>query len=178
MIKKSNNEKKERNIRPNIALFVFSCIIFAVLSPIHVFAQNHTNIEKVVQSNTQFAIDMYNKIKIEEGNVFFSPYSISTVLPLIYEGARGETAKQMADVIHLSLENEAFHSAFAELQTKLNAIQQKNIELHIANSLWPQDSYPFLKEYLDFAKKYYQAEIIPVNYVTDAETARLKITHG
>jgi len=126
MIKKSNNEKKERNIRPNIALFVFSCIIFAVLSPIHVFAQNHTNIEKVVQSNTQFAIDMYNKIKIEEGNVFFSPYSISTVLPLIYEGARGETAKQMADVIH---------SAFAELQTKLNAIQQKNIELHIANSL-------------------------------------------
>jgi serine protease inhibitor len=175
MENKSSNKKKERNIRCYIAFFGFSLLIGAFLSPIHVFSQNHTNIEKVVHSNTQFAIDIYKKIKIEEGNVFFSPYSISTVLALLYGGAREETAKQMADVIHLSLEGEELHSAFAEIQTKLNAIQQKKVELHIANSLWPQDRYPFLKEYLDFAKKYYQAEITPVDYMTGAETARLKI---
>jgi serine protease inhibitor len=90
MIKKSNIKKKERNIGRYMVLFVSSIIIIAFFSP---------HMEKLVQTNTQFAIDLYEQIKIEEGNLFFSPYSISTVLALLYGGARGETAKQMADVI-------------------------------------------------------------------------------
>lgn len=94
-----------------------------------------------------------NKIKTEEGNIFFSPYSISTALAMTYGGARAETAKQMAAVLHFSLENDKLHSAFADIQTKLNAIQRKKeIQLNIASSLWPQDKYPFLKDYLKLTK--------------------------
>ena len=82
----------------------------------------------------------------------------------------------MATVLHFSLENEELHSAFADIQTKLNAIQkQEKIQLHIANSLWPHNKYPFLKEYLELAKSIYRTEIIPVDYETNPESARLKI---
>ena len=95
---------------------------------------------------------------------------------MTYGGAREETAKQMAAVLHFSLENKKLHSAFADMQSKLNAIQRKKeIQLNIANSLWPQDRYPFLKEYLILVKKYYQKEITPVDYKTNPEAASKKI---
>jgi serpin B len=176
MEKKSNNENIKRIMGRYFLFFIFSLLVVTFVFPLHVFAQNPTNIEKLVQSNTQFAIDMYEQIKTEKGNLFFSPYSISTVLALLYGGAREETAEQIADIIHLSLGDKKLHNAFREIQTRLNVIQQKgNIELHTANSLWPQDKYPFLKKYLELAKKYYQTEITPVDYKTGSEASREKI---
>jgi len=134
------------------------------------------NAEAVVESNSAFAIDLYKQLKEKPDNIFFSPYSISTVLAVLYAGAREETARQIADVINLSLEDEEYHSAFAEIQTNLNEIQTAgNVILHTANSLWPQKKYPFLKEYLDLAKNVYQTEITPVDYYTNAEAIRLQI---
>ena len=54
--------------------------------------------QNVVDANNQFAFDLYEQLKGEEGNVFFSPYSISTALAMVYEGARGETATQISRV--------------------------------------------------------------------------------
>ncbi len=117
-------------------LLLAGSLLFTILLTSCVPMQNSSNIEAtieasdsdietVVKGNTQFAIDLYKKIKTEEGNIFFSPYSISTALAMTYGGAREETAKQMAAVLHFSLENENLHSAFADIQTKLNAIQRK-----------------------------------------------------
>ena len=134
------------------------------------------DVEAVVESNSAFAIDLYQQVNAEEGNIFFSPYSIFTAFALTYGGARGKTAEQMSTVLHLTLEEQELHSAIADIQVKLNAIQQdENIQLSIANSLWPQDKYPFLKEYLDLARSFYKTEITPVNYIRDAEAARLEI---
>ena len=159
-----------------ITPFVFCVLIsLTVFSP-RVFSQDYSDLERLVQSNTQFAIDIYEMIKTEEGNIFFSPYSISSALAMTYGGARGETAKQMAAVLRFTLEDEDLHSAFAELQTKLNAMQQEgNIQLNIANSLWPQETFPFLERYLKIVKDFYQAEIKPVDYKTDRKNATLKI---
>ena len=157
-------------------LFILSLLMLTTVSIPCIFAQTNSNVEEVVQSNTQFAIDLYKELKTGKGNLFFSPYSISSVLALTYGGARGETAKQMADVLHFSLEAGKLHSSFAEIQKILNNIEQKGkIELSIANSLWPMDKYPFLEEYLELAGDYYRTEITPVNYLRDPENARRKI---
>ena len=117
-------------MRHYIPSFLFCFLLLTALFAPYGFSQTDLNIEKVTQSNTQFAIDLYKQIKTKEGNLFFSPYSISTAFALTYGGARGETAKQMADVLRLSLDNQELHSAFAELQAALNALQQnKNIQL-------------------------------------------------
>lgn len=141
-----------------------------------VSAQKNADLETLVQNNTEFAIDLYTRIRTQEGNLFLSPYSISTALAMTYGGARGETAKQMASVLHWKLKDEKLHLSFLELQTRLNAIKQKQqIQLCIANSLWPRDKYPFLKGYLDIAKNFYESDITSVDYATDLEAARMKI---
>ena len=57
-------------------------------------------LDNVVDANNRFALDLYSKYKSEEGNVFFSPYSISTALAMTYEGARGQTAQEMQSVFY------------------------------------------------------------------------------
>ncbi len=55
----------------------------------------------VVKSNSEFALDLYARLKGENAgkNLFFSPYSVSSALAMVAEGARGETAEQMGKVL-------------------------------------------------------------------------------
>ena len=48
-----------------------------------------------------FAADLYAKLAAQEGNLFFSPFSIDVALAMTYAGARGKTADEMAEVLHL-----------------------------------------------------------------------------
>jgi hypothetical protein len=56
-----------------------------------------------VASNNGFAFDLYHEIARDDAakNLFFSPYSVSVALTMTAEGARGETAEQMAQVLHI-----------------------------------------------------------------------------
>jgi len=129
-------------------------------------AEPLTDIESVVLGNSVFAFDLYQKLRSPaEENLFFSPYSVSTALAMIYAGARGETQRQMEKALQFSLGQEKLHPAFAELQTGLNKLQEAgNFSLHVANSLWPQQDYKFLDEYLSLTKKHYGVSITPVDY--------------
>jgi len=127
----------------------------------------------VVEGNTAFALDLYRELKDTKGNLFFSPYSISTALAMTFAGARENTAKQMADVLHFPSGQNDVHPAFGQLETLLNEVQTKgDIQLNVANSLWPQEGYPFLAEYLALVKEYYGVVITPVDYRKAAEKAR------
>lgn len=135
-----------------------------------------TDVQKVVNSNSAFAFDLYQQLRSSEGNLFFSPYSISTALAMTYAGARGNTQTQMGKTLRFSLDQEELHPAFAELQAGLNDLQKgNNFELYIANSLWPQHDYKFLDEYLSLTKKHYGISITPVDFVNAAEATRKQI---
>ena len=134
------------------------------------------DIQKVVVGNTAFATDLYAKLKNQPGNLFFSPYSISTALAMTYAGARGNTATQMANVLHFSVPQERLHPSFAALEAELNAVQKKGkVQLSVANSLWPQKGYPFRPEYLGLVKQYYGSNISPLDYEHATEAARKTI---
>jgi serpin B len=91
---------------------------------------------------------------------------------MTYGGARGETAAQIDQALHLGGQ-EATHPAFSYLRKTLNNIQEQgHIQLNIANSLWPQKDYPFLLEYLTLTRKYYGCDITPVDYKADSEGTR------
>jgi len=126
--------------------------------------------------NTAFALDLYAQLKSGEGNLFFSPYSISTCLAMTYAGACGETEAQMARTLHFETDQGKFHAEFGKLQNELNAIQEKkDVELNIANGLWGQEGHPFLPAFLDTATKMYEAKLKQVDFRTDAEPARKEI---
>ena len=135
-----------------------------------------SNLQTVAEGNTAFALELYQKLGSADGNLFLSPYSISTALAMTYGGARGATAQQMAEALHFSLDQKQLHPAFAQLGAQLHAVQKKGmVRLHIANSLWPHQDYPFLKKYLALVKRYYGASITPVDYRTACEAARAQI---
>lgn len=129
----------------------------------------------VARGNTTFAIDLYQKLKEAKDNLFFSPYSISTALAMTYAGARGNTERQMARTLHFTLGERQLHPAFASLEARLNAVQEPgDIQLSVANSLWPQIDYIFLEEFISLTKKNYGVLITPVDY-RHTEAARTKI---
>lgn len=61
-------------------------------------------VEVAVQSNTDFAIDLYKQLASENDgdNLFFSPYSVSSAFAMVAEGARGHTAQEIGDVLRFS----------------------------------------------------------------------------
>jgi serine protease inhibitor len=134
-----------------------------------------SSVETVVRGNTEFALALYQKLRAVEGNLFFSPYSISTALAMTYAGARGDTEIQMAQALHFLLDQELLHPAFAFLEAKLGDIGRKgHIQLRVANALWPQKGYALLEEFLAQTKQYYGVRVTTVDY-GDAETARCTI---
>src|SRR5947208_16438869 len=70
------------------------------------------DVASVVQGDNAFAFDLYAKLRDQEGNLFCSPYSVSTALAMTYAGARNETASQMAKTLHLTLPPDNLHPSF------------------------------------------------------------------
>lgn len=130
----------------------------------------------LVQGNSAFALDLYAQLRGEAGNLFLSPYSISSALAMTYAGARGNTAAEMQKALHFGLGPADTHPAFRELQARMEALQAAgSIQLAIANSLWPQTGYPFLPEYLAQVKADYGSEITPLDFQGDTEGSRRTI---
>ena len=78
------------------------------------------DVRAVVEGNNRFALDLYGRLRSgQPGNLFFSPGSLSTALAMTYAGARGQTAEQMAQVLHFRLPPEKLHPAFAALRRAL-----------------------------------------------------------
>jgi len=96
----------------------------------------------------------------------------SVVFAMTYGGARGNTAAQMARTFYFPVTVGAPHEALARLGDTINgAGKSGSLRLNVANSLWPQEGYPLLKEYLEQTEKYYRAKRTPLNYEGHAEGA-------
>lgn len=134
------------------------------------------DVQRVIEGNTSFALDLYARLKDEPGNLFFSPYSISVALAMTYAGAREQTAAQMAEVLGFELEPPRLHAAFAALRGGLNAgSEQGDYQLSVANALWGQRDYPFLQEFLDLLEEHYGAGLRQVDFSKALEVARQSI---
>lgn len=141
------------------------------------------DIVKIVDGNSVFAFDLYkkliadaNNLEKNHGNLFISPYSISTALAMTYAGARGDTEKQMADTLHFTLAQDNLHKAFGELEAILKESGQKgDFDLLISNRLWPQKDYHFLESYIHLIEDNYKSRLLSVDYIEDPEEARQTI---
>jgi len=133
-------------------------------------------VTSVVNSNTEFALDLYQQLKTRPGNLFFSPFSISTSLAMTYAGARGQTENEMAKTLHLSLPQQDLHMAYGKLTAWLGKVQNGNrVVLATANSLWCQQEYRFTDSFLNIARTQYRADIQSVDFKNAAESARAEI---
>jgi serpin B len=154
--------------------FARTCAVVIAAVVLQARAAEGTEMKTLVEGNTAFALQLYGKLRSTDGNLALSPYSISSALAMTYAGARGETARQMEQTLHFDQSQTDLHPLFGRLDAALKAAQGSN-ELNIANSLWPQEKYPFREEFLNLLKKDYGATVTPLNYEREAEQARVKI---
>jgi serpin B len=140
------------------------------------------DLSSLVEGNSAFAFDLYDALRNQEGNLFFSPFSVSLALAMTYAGARGETEAQMARTLHYTLPQERLHAAFNALDQQLssrgaNARGQdgKPFRLKLANSVWGQTGYQFLPSYLETLARQYGAGLRLSDFQSAPEPSRVAI---
>ncbi len=143
---------------------------------------NKADLSGLVGGNSTFAFDLYQTLKDADGNLFYSPYSISLALAMTYAGARGETAQQMANTLHYTLSQNLLHPAFNSLDIELShrgqgakGKDEKGFRLNIVNAIWGQKGFKFLAPFLDILAENYGAGLRPLNFSSAPEDSRVKI---
>ncbi|KAM6218308.1 serpin B10 [Rhynchocyon petersi] len=151
----------------------------------------------LVTSINQFALEFSKKLaeSAEGKNIFFSPWSISAALSMVYMGTRGATAAQMAQVLQLNQHPdtkscpesekkmkmeynsgtaEGICSDFQALLSEINKTGNTYI-LKTANRLYAQQTYPFLNKYLQDVRNYFGAESQSVNFAETPDQIRREV---
>ena len=136
----------------------------------------------LVDGNSAFAFELYQSLKEKDGNLFYSPHSISLALAMTYAGARSETAQQMADTLHFTLPQERLHPAFNSLALELGKRGQgaqgkdgEGFRLNIVNAIWGQDGYNFQPAFLDVLAENYGAGLRIMDFIKETEKSRITI---
>ena len=135
-------------------------------------------LDQQVAANNDFAFDLYRSLHLEDGNLFYSPYSISLAVAMAYAGARGETEKQMSATLHYVLPQDQLHPVFNRLDQSLNTSgsNEPGFQLDVANSLWGQDQFPFLPDFLTLIARNYGAGVHLVDFTSDANRSAARQT--
>ena len=130
----------------------------------------------VIEANNRFAINLYSQYKSEEGNIFFSPFSISTAMAMVYEGAEGKTAKEIKSVFGFPKYDNSRRNQYSNLLSEINK-KDKEYALNAANALWAQQDFQFLDEYLTTVEKYYGGKTTNLDFKNEWEASRLIINN-
>ena len=139
------------------------------------------DLSALVQGDNAFALDLYRSLRSEDGNLAFSPYSLSIALAMPYAGARGQTEIQMAQALHYTLPQDRLHPAFNKLdqdlakEAKPVSDKEQPLQLTIANGVWAEQTFSFLQSYLDLIARNYGAGIQLADFIQQSEAVRQQI---
>jgi serpin B len=150
------------------------CLVMAWFSVPSVQAQPDAT--ALVQNNSDFAFSLYERLAEKDGNLFFSPYSISNALAMTYAGARANTAAEMKKTLRFNLDDNRLHAAFNSLINDLDAdAKKRTFQLSVANRLWGQKNYGFQPAFLKIGQDSYRAGLEELDFVKMPDEARKTI---
>lgn len=127
-----------------------------------------------VKGLNEFAIDLYRTTVADKGgNVVVGPYSVVTALGMIYGGASGTTADEMAAVLHTGMPAERWHVALNAYDLTLDARTKGSpTQWRVANKVWVQQGMKLQASFLDLLVSRYGAPAAEANFATAAEVER------
>lgn len=143
-------------------------------------AVSESDLQTLVDGNNAFALELYQSLRPEDGNLILSPFSISLALAMTYAGARGGTETQMADVLNFGPQEQT-HPAFNALDLALEEKpivldkDQEPMQLSIANSVWAEQTFTFLPNFLDTLSVNYGAGIHLLDFINSPDPSRKTI---
>ena len=143
---------------------------------------SNSDIDAVVAADSAFGLDLF-RVAAGDDNLMLSPYSIATALSMLYPGARGATASEIAEVLHLAVDDATLHAVRNHIDTALTATPppmgaedtREPFTIRPANSAWGQGGYPFRDDYLAILAENYGAGLRVLDYVGDPDGSRVTI---
>lgn len=173
-----------------IYLMIIGCVLcfsFLAVNEVEAEELKGRDMDRIVEGNNTFATDLYAQLVIKsQGNCFFSPNSVHAALSMTYLGARGQTAKEMANVLHLAINREQIAPAFGGLIRVLNRPKKVRVaefkevtpyQLSIANALWAMKDYPFRETYIAEVRENFDAELRELDFKNYPEPSRQTINN-
>jgi serpin B len=149
-------------------------------------AHGATNFNLAAKATNDLAVDLHRQLATANENLCISPYSIESALAMTFDGADGDTRTEMARVLHLGSDPDAFAS-FSTLQHSLEELTAKTSELvkqskkfggptepitlNIANRLFAQTGYAFRETFLSLVKQNFGGAFEPIDFVANPAAA-------
>ena len=119
----------------------------------------------LASANTGFAFNLLKQIVKEQpdANVFISPFSVSTVLQMVGNGAAGETRTEMQDVLKTAgLQTGSLNEACRNLNQSLTSLP--DVTLDLANGIWYQKEIQLKPAFVAENKNFFLAELGGVDF--------------
>jgi len=128
---------------------------------------------KIVAADNQFGFEIFQKVNAsseEPKNIMISPLSVSLALGMVYNGAIGDTKKQMEDMLHKSnLTADDINQSYKDLVSSLTSHDPK-VELSIANAIFYRNTFHIKNDFITTNQNYYQAEVSGLDFSKTTET--------
>ena len=124
-----------------------------------------TKSEAFVRKGNAFAFEFLRRTdSSEKGGFIISPLSMQFLLGMVLDGARGETAGQICEVLgYGSGETEAVNEYCLSMLKALPGLDARTT-LAIANAIYVDDGWPLLAKYTDTVGEYYEAAVSNLDF--------------
>jgi serpin B len=162
-------------------LFTFLLMVLFFIVTVPIFAQEsgttdpESNMLNAASAVNAFAVDVYKQLAAEGGNIFFSPYGISSAMAMAYAGARGDSAAEMAKVLHFTEYKSGIHAAMKSLHDRINSIIGEIGVFSVANKLWLDNREGIISDYSTLVEANYGVYIASADFFDAFEKTRLEI---
>lgn len=128
---------------------------------------------KIIGADNQFGFELFQKVNAsldEPKNTMTSPMSVSLALAMVYNGAGGNTQKQMEDMLHKANMSPAdINQSYKDLVSALQSHDPK-VELSISNAIFYRNSFSVKNDFITTNQNYYQAEVSGLDFSKTTET--------
>lgn len=162
-LKLSDRRKIMQRLKISLRMVWLSFLICAASLP--ALADPAGDQARLAAANTGFAFDLFQQIAHEQpdANVFISPFSVSTVLQMLDNGAVGATRQELEKVLHTDdLPAVELNAACQSLNQSLSS--QTNATLELANAIWYQQGIPLKPAFVSINRDFFQAELGAVDF--------------
>jgi serpin B len=128
---------------------------------------------KLISADNEFGFELFQKINAsldEPKNTMISPMSVSLALAMVYNGAAGNTQKQMETILHkANLTPDDINQSYKDLVSALTSHDPK-VELSISNAIFYRNSFSIKNDFITTNQNFYQAEVAGLDFSKSAET--------
>lgn len=180
-------------IKQKGCIFILLILFIGYALPV---SSTTTNFAPEAQPFNEFAFDLYRQIGATDQNLILSPYSLSSLLVILADGASGNTQQQLYQALHFPAGNNNHVAELAKIDTELmpdNDCQgwfsckfkhaskwfgfKKSSTFLIANSLWAEESLIYKKPFLAVMGQSRINHFYQVNFNKAPEAARQRINN-